>query len=115
VTASFARSGSRRALGRDFLPGRRSAERAADDDLSYAAWKKRFGGDERVLGRIVRLDGESFTIVGVLPRDFHFAPVGRAEFWTTLHGYCEQLRDCFPFYGVARCAMEFPLRRPIKM
>jgi predicted permease len=90
------------ALGRDFFPGedQRSAPRTTI--LSYAAWRKRFDGDERVLGRTVRIDGESFTIVGVLPRGFHFAPVGRAEFWTTLHGYCEQLRDCFPFYGVAR-------------
>jgi hypothetical protein len=37
-----------------------------------------------------------------LPRGFHFAPAGRAQFWTTLHGYCEQDRTCFPFYGVAR-------------
>ena len=89
-------------LGRDFLPGedQRSAPRTAI--LSYATWKKRFDGDERVLGRSVRVNGESLTIVGVLPRGFHFAPVGRAEFWTTLHGYCETLRDCFPFYGVAR-------------
>jgi macrolide transport system ATP-binding/permease protein len=55
-----------------------------------------------VLGRTVRVNGESITIVGVLPRGFHFAPAGRAQFWTTLHGYCEQDRTCFPFYGVAR-------------
>jgi macrolide transport system ATP-binding/permease protein len=78
-------------LGRDFFAGEDRPSAPRTTILSYSAWKSRFGGDARVLGRAVRLDG-----------DFHFAPVGRAEFWTTLHGRCEQLRDCFPFYGVAR-------------
>lgn len=89
-------------LGRDFFAGEDRPSAPLTTILSYAAWKKRFGGDERVLGRTVRLDGDSYTIVGVLPRDFHFAPAGRAEFWTTLHGRCEQDRMCFAFYGVAR-------------
>jgi len=89
-------------LGRDFFAGEDWPSAPLTTILSYAAWKKRFGGDQRVLGRAVRLDGDSYTIVGVLPRDFHFAPAGRAEFWTTLHGRCEQDRMCFAFYGVAR-------------
>jgi macrolide transport system ATP-binding/permease protein len=90
------------ALGRDFFAGEDRPNAPRTTILSHAAWKSRFGGDPRVVGRTVNLEGESHTIIGVLPRDFHFAPVGRAEFWTTLHGRCEQLRDCFPFYGVAR-------------
>jgi predicted permease len=90
------------ALGRDFFAGEDRPSASRTTIMSYAAWKNRFGGDPRVLGRTVKLESETYTIVGVLPRGFHFAPVGRAEFWTTLHGYCEQLRDCFPFYGVAR-------------
>lgn len=90
------------ALGRDFFSGEDRPDAPRTTILSYGAWRSRFGGDPRVLGRTVKLDGEPYTIVGVLPRKFHFAPVGRAEFWTTLHGHCEQLRDCFPFYGVAR-------------
>jgi hypothetical protein len=90
------------ALGRDFFAGEDRPDAPRTAILSYAAWKQRFGGDPRVLGHTVKLNGESYTLVGVLPRDFHFAPVGRPEFWTTLHGRCEQLRDCFPFYGVAR-------------
>jgi len=90
------------ALGRDFIDGEDRPSAPRTTILSYAAWEKRIGEDTRILGRNVRINGESYTVVGVLPRDFHFAPVGRAEFWTTLHGRCEQLRDCFPFYGVAR-------------
>jgi len=89
-------------LGRDFFAGEDRPSAPQTTILSYAAWNERFGGDERVLGRTVTLDGVSYTIVGVLPRDFHFAPVGHAEFWITLHGVCEGYRTCFPFYGVAR-------------
>ena len=90
------------ALGRDFLPGEDRPSAPQTTILSYATWKYRFGGDEKVLGRTVKLGGESYTIVGVLPREFHFAPAGRVEFWATLHGDCEGSRICFPFYGVAR-------------
>jgi macrolide transport system ATP-binding/permease protein len=90
------------ALGRDFLPGEDRPSAPQTTILSYATWKYRFAGDEKVLGRTVKLGGESYTIVGVLPREFHFAPAGRVEFWATLHGDCEGYRTCFPFYGVAR-------------
>ena len=89
-------------LGRDFLPGEDRPSAPQTTILSYATWKYRFAGDEKVLGRTVKLGGESYTIVGVLPRGFHFAPAGRVEFWATLHGDCEGYRTCFPFYGVAR-------------
>jgi predicted permease len=51
--------------------------------LSYATWRSRFAGDPGVLGRTVRLDGESFQVVGVLPRGF-VGPMGDAEFWLPL-------------------------------
>ena len=53
--------------------------------LSYATWQKRYGGRKDVAGETVTLSGIPYTIVGVLPREFQFAPRGRAEFWTTLH------------------------------
>jgi macrolide transport system ATP-binding/permease protein len=90
------------ALGRDFFAGEDRPTAPLTTILSYAAWKNRFGGDSRAVGRTVHLEGQSYTIIGVLPREFHFAPVGRADFWTTLHGRCEKLRKCFPFYGIAR-------------
>jgi predicted permease len=92
------------ALGRDFLPGEDlpAAPRAAL--LSHAAWQKRYGGDPKVLGQTITLDGEPVTIIGVLPRAFHFAPGEPAELWTTLHptGSCDVRRSCHGMYGVAR-------------
>lgn len=91
-------------LGRDFRPGEDlpAAQRAVL--LSYAAWQNRYGGQPDVLGRTVTLNGAPHIIVGVLPREFHFAPAGAAEFWTTLHATnpCDLRRSCHNLYGVAR-------------
>src|SRR5947209_11765318 len=40
--------------------------------LSYAFWQSQFGGDPQVVGRDLRLDGQPYTIVGVLPQHFFF-------------------------------------------
>lgn len=39
--------------------------------LSYATWQSRFGGDPRVVGSSVRVNGLSYTVLGVAPREFH--------------------------------------------
>lgn len=38
--------------------------------LSYGLWQRRFGGDPRIAGRKIQLDGASYEIAGVLPADF---------------------------------------------
>ena len=45
--------------------------------LSYAFWKREFGGDTGVLGRTVYLDGVTFPVVGVMPRGFTGAEPAR--------------------------------------
>jgi macrolide transport system ATP-binding/permease protein len=91
-------------LGRDFYSGEDhpGAQRIAL--LSYAAWQARYGGSRGVVGQTVVLDGAPNIIVGVLPREFCFPPVGGAEFWTALHpaGDCDLRRSCHGLFGVAR-------------
>ncbi|MEJ2541183.1 MAG: ABC transporter permease [Gemmatimonadota bacterium] len=60
------------ALGRGFGPAddRPGAERNVL--ITDALWVNRFGADPGVLGRTVRLDGEPFAIIGVLPPGFAF-------------------------------------------
>src|SRR5436309_1960363 len=84
------------ALGHDFHPDEDSSAATHTVIISYAAWQKRFGGRSEVLGQGVTLNGIPRTIIGVLPREFHFAPYGAAEFWATLQSTdpCEQNRAC---------------------
>jgi len=91
--------------GRDFRAGEdlNGAPRVAL--LSYAAWQSRYGGRPGAIGETVVLNGDPHVIVGVLPRDFHFAPVEPADYWTTLHPSpqgCDARRSCHNMYGVAR-------------
>jgi macrolide transport system ATP-binding/permease protein len=90
-------------LGRDFRPGEDQKSAEPTVILTYATWQKRFAASKAVLGRSVTLDGVPSLIIGVLPRGFHFAPVEPSEFWTTLHGFCDDRpHDCHGLYGIAR-------------
>jgi predicted permease len=40
--------------------------------LSYALWQTQFGGDPHAVGRDLRLDGQPYTVVGVMPQSFFF-------------------------------------------
>jgi predicted permease len=54
--------------------------------LGHGLWQRRFGGDQGIVGRTLSLDGQPFTIVGVMPATFRFAPFWqtRAEMWVPL-------------------------------
>jgi predicted permease len=70
-------------MGRLFLPGEDLKGAEHEVILGYSLWQRRFAGGRNVLGRTMTLNGEAYTIVGVMPRDFHFAPfwATRAELW----------------------------------
>jgi len=56
------------------------------------------------VGQTVDLDGGAFTIIGVLPRAFSFAPSGNAEFWVPLNRFSphEKMRGFYNFWGIGR-------------
>ena len=62
------------ALGRLFLPGedRPGAERVAV--LTDSLWHNRFGGDPAIVGKSLNFNGEPYTVAGILPPGFVFAP-----------------------------------------
>jgi predicted permease len=70
-------------LGRVFLPGEDQKGSEFEVVLSYKLWLRRFAGDANVLGKTLKLDGNLYTIVGVMPQEFKFAPfwATRAELW----------------------------------
>ena len=69
-------------LGRTFTD-EEDATRARLIVLSHGAWQRRFGGDAGIIGRVVQLDGEPHTVIGVMPP--RFPPTFLAtELWTPL-------------------------------
>ena len=91
-------------LGRDFHAGEDLLEAPQTAILSHATWQKRYGGRRDVAGETVTLSGIPYTIIGVLPETFQFAPQGNSEFWTTLRadGNCNKRRDCHNLYAIGR-------------
>ncbi|MGB0034827.1 MAG: ABC transporter permease [Candidatus Acidiferrales bacterium] len=57
-------------LGRNLRPDEEELSGERVVLLSYATWKSRYGGDPAIIGKAINLSDLSFTIIGVLPRDF---------------------------------------------
>jgi predicted permease len=77
--------GVRPVLGRTFLPGEDQPGRDDVAVLSYEVWQRDFQADPRVIGRVARLDGHPYTIIGVMPADFRY-PLGQHNaIYTPLH------------------------------
>ena len=105
VSAGFFQTlGVEPVLGRQLLSQDEQPSAPRTTLLSYAAWQRRFGGRKDVLGHTVVLDGNPNTIVGVLPKGFHFSPAEPADFWAIerASGGCEKNRGCNNLFGVAR-------------
>jgi predicted permease len=70
------------AIGRNFGPRDEAPGAAPVALLGWRVWKDRFGGDPRIVGRGVRLNGSSATVVGVMPESFRFP--WAQDVWTPL-------------------------------
>ncbi|PYT35812.1 MAG: ABC transporter permease, partial [Acidobacteria bacterium] len=68
----FAVIGVQPVLGRSFIPSEDQPRGPRAVILTYGLWQGRFGGDRGVLGRAVTLDGETYTVIGVMPSGFLF-------------------------------------------
>ncbi len=71
VSANFFRTlGVRPALGRDFLAEEDTPATNNVVILTDGLWRRRFSADPGIVGKSITLNGTSYTVVGVLPRDF---------------------------------------------
>ena len=59
-------------LGRNFLPDEDRPGGNKVAMLSYSLWQSRYGGDPQILNRDILLNGEKFSVVGVMPSGFQF-------------------------------------------
>jgi len=51
--------------------------------LSHSMWQRRFGGDATIIGRALNLNGEAYTVVGVMPGKFQF-PTPQTQVWVPI-------------------------------
>jgi putative ABC transport system permease protein len=76
----FATLQSSAALGRVFT----EADAQPGNDhvivLSHTLWKNRFGANPALIGQVIRLNTESYTVIGVMPETFYF-PAPRTQAW----------------------------------
>jgi predicted permease len=83
VSANFFRVlGVEPTLGRDFIPEAPSfaaGKNVGTVVLSSAVWKEAFGRDPHILGRVVRINDQPYTVVGVMPPGFHYPMNGILE------------------------------------
>jgi putative ABC transport system permease protein len=70
------------AIGRTFTAAEEQAGGSQVAIVSHGFWQRRFGGDPSALGKIIQLDGRSYTVVGVMPKGFDY-PVPM-ELWVPL-------------------------------
>src|SRR5215475_8959166 len=73
------------ALGRLFTPEEDQFGRHRVVLLSYGLWQRSLGGDRAIVGREIKLGGESFTVAGVMPRGLPFFDnIPEVELWTPI-------------------------------
>jgi len=80
----FALLGVQPILGRAFLPNEDEPGNRVVI-LSHALWQRQFGGDPKIIGQSLTLDGQKFQVIGVMPPRFSY-PIGAfaPEIWTTM-------------------------------
>ena len=66
----FSVMGMQPMLGRGFLPEEEQPGHGRVVVLSFAFWREHMAGDPQAVGKSLMLDGEDYTVVGVMPADF---------------------------------------------
>ncbi len=61
--------------------------------LGYGWWQRRFGGDPGVLGKTIAIAGGLHTVIGVAPRGFTGAELGRVDAWLPMAPYSSRVTE----------------------
>ncbi len=72
VSSNFFKTlGVQPVLGRDFLREEELPGRSHEAILTDQLWRTRFSSDRSVIGKNIQLNGETYTVIGVMPADLH--------------------------------------------
>lgn len=73
--------------GRTFIPDESEPGRGHVIILSYGLWQRAFGGNKRIIGQNITLNGEAYSVVGVMPRQLRFPEIWnwKAEYWVPIN------------------------------
>lgn len=85
-------------LGRAFNADDDSAQGPNVVVLSYGLWKRRFGGDDQIVGKAISLNKEWYTVIGVTGESFHWEP--ESQLWIPFHFNLNSV-DKLHSFGVA--------------
>jgi putative ABC transport system permease protein len=98
-------------IGRTFLPEEETPGKERVVLLGHRLWRTRFGSDEAIVGRTLRLGGAPYTVVGVMPQTFRFP--AWAELWIPLAWTPEEraVRGIHDYRALARLAPGVSLQR----
>ena len=80
----FKMLGAQPILGRDFLADEEQVGHEKVVLIGESLWRRRFGGDASVIGKTLKMSGESFTVVGVMPMTFRLPDQRERELWTPI-------------------------------
>jgi putative ABC transport system permease protein len=76
----FAALGAQPLLGRTFQPDEDMLGREQVVVLKHSLWERRFASDPKILGQTIKLDNQTYTVIGVMPKAFNFPYYG-GELW----------------------------------
>jgi putative ABC transport system permease protein len=108
----FAMLGARPAIGRGFLDSEQQAGAGRAFLISNTLWHRTLGGAADALGKRYRIDGEDYTLIGVLPAAFDFPR--DCDLWLPLGALnARQLSDriSHPFWALGRLRRGVTLSR----
>ncbi len=80
----FPTLGAQPALGRNFTAADDQPTANATVVLSWALWKRRFGGDTALLNQTIHLDAKQYTVIGIMPSWFAY-PEQSVQLWTAIY------------------------------
>ncbi len=92
--------GIRPEIGREFRADEDIPGAPGTVILSYGLWLRRFSGDRDIIGQVVHLDKEPYTIIGVAPKGFEFPDI--SQLWIPLRLSPTENRDVMAYWVIGR-------------